>query len=422
MTWDTTRAGVQVFRYEDPIEGFHGFCVYDRDDSRIAAGGCRVERGLTEEKLALLAKQMTTKERVLGLAVDGAKCGIDYDPRSPGKSAALRRFLRFLRGELEVRFSMGSDMGTRWNELEELAVGEGLLSIKVCIQAAQELAPDDFTARLRLLDGSVGASTLGERRAGHALACAVLAAARHRGLRRSRLTYALQGFGNVGRATAQTLATEGVRLVAVADEYGCIVRPAGLDVSDLLARDPAQPLAEQRGSTRAPREHVSRIPADVCILAATEDVLCEEDVADVAAPIVVVGANCGLRPAVEDALCRRSVMVLPDIIGGIGGPASMEALFGPPHPPGSPGEVMAAVRQCMDALVDDVLCTAHSRGTTPRKVAEELAAHTLASKDLRPYGHSVYLPLRQRHRAPLPRHEKEPYQAGDTVAAPTARA
>ncbi len=79
------------------VEGFRGWVAFAGSERRLTAGGLRVQPGLTQETLVALAGAMTLKERLLGLGVDGAKAGIDYDPWSPGKHEALVRFLRFLR-------------------------------------------------------------------------------------------------------------------------------------------------------------------------------------------------------------------------------------------------------------------------------------------------------------------------------------
>src|SRR5262249_27624090 len=108
----------QILEYTDPVKGNRGYLVYDRTDCRIAAGGCRMQPGVTAETFTDLAARMTLKQRVLGTGVDGAKCGIDYDPRSPDRLEVLTRFVGWLSGQLRHRFSMGCDMGTRFEELE----------------------------------------------------------------------------------------------------------------------------------------------------------------------------------------------------------------------------------------------------------------------------------------------------------------
>ena len=55
---------------------------------------------------------MTRKMKIADLRVDGAKCGIDYDPSSPGKEAAVSRFAELARVErlaLEEGVGMQSD-------------------------------------------------------------------------------------------------------------------------------------------------------------------------------------------------------------------------------------------------------------------------------------------------------------------------
>lgn len=103
-----------VLEYVDSATGgASGYLLNDRTDCRLAAGRCRMQPGLTVDTLVALADRMTLKQRVLGLNVDGAQCGIDFDPQAPGSRQLLTRFLDFLRPQLETRFSMGCDMGTR---------------------------------------------------------------------------------------------------------------------------------------------------------------------------------------------------------------------------------------------------------------------------------------------------------------------
>lgn len=70
-----------VAHYVDPVEGFAGYVALAGTKQRLGAGGFRVQEGLDEETIVRLAEAMARKERLLGLGVDGAKAGIDYDPR-----------------------------------------------------------------------------------------------------------------------------------------------------------------------------------------------------------------------------------------------------------------------------------------------------------------------------------------------------
>jgi glutamate dehydrogenase (NAD(P)+) len=84
------------------------------------------------------------------------------------------------------------------------------------------------------------------------------------------------------------------------------------------------------------------------------------------------------------------VLVVPDFIGGIGGSASMETLFGPVSPP-SLDAVLRDLGHLMRELVTDVADTAQRAGTSPRRAALDIAAHNVTSDGDRPYGHCRYL-------------------------------
>lgn len=381
--------------YVDPTENFRGYLAMHGDEHRLAAGGFRVQPGLTAECLVRLAQAMKLKERLLGLAVDGAKVGIDYDPRSPGRYGAMRRFLRFLRPYLAERLSLGPDMGTNWGELEHLAHEEGMVSVKHAIALAQGLSEHDFLARIRLLDNAVGGATLGERRAGHALAEAGLAAAEMSEMAGCSIRVGIQGFGTLGRGAARSLMEAGVDIVAVSDEH-CCLQAEPLDVGALLASPPGVPLSRvARSSERlVPRGEIFATPLDLLVLAACENAMNEEQVPLLSARAVVVGANLGLPQSVETLLHQQRIAVVPDFVGGCGGSASMDALFGPESAP-TPEQVLRHVGARMRQLVHHVLKRSEQEGITSRRAGLDLAG-TAPSPDRssRPYGH--WRPLQTR--------------------------
>lgn len=370
---DRCPTGPVVFRYRDPVANFGGYLAIDGQHNALAAGGFRVQPGLGAQTVARLAQAMTLKQRLLGLGVDGAKCGIDFDPADPGKQGAMRRFLRFLRPHLLTRFSMGPDMGTAWDEIECLARAEGIPSVKIAIAGAQGLPEAEVLRRIQLLDVDVGGATLGQRRAGHGLAHAALAAAGGRD--GAGLRVGVQGFGTLGRAAIQSLAASGARIVAVADEHGALVDQGGLDVGRLLTLAPQAPVAAAWPQRRAARSAVFHTSVDLLVLAACQNAMSAEQATALPADVgaVVVGANLGLAPEVEDLLARRGIVVVPDFVGGCGGSASMSALFGPPGCP-TPDEFLDRLGGSMRALVHRVLDRAAAADLTPRAAALALCA------------------------------------------------
>lgn len=367
------------------MEGFSGWLAYASHRHRLAAGGLRVQAGLAEATVLRLAETMECKERLLGLAVDGAKAGIDYDPRAPGKRQALQRFVRFLRPHLRQRLSLGPDMGTTWHEIEEVARDVGLTSVKASVARAQGLDESEFRRRVRLLEDPVRGLTLGERRAGHALAHAALAAALDAGLCVPSLKVGIQGFGTLGRAAALSLHEAGTTVTAVADEHGCVVRHRGLDIDSLLPMPRHEPVTTGPvpRSAAGARELLFEIPLDVLVLAASESSvdLAQAQCLDVS--VVVVGANLGLSRVLEEHLHERGVVVVPDFVGGCGGSASMDALFGAASCP-SPAQVLDQLGARMRHLVTEVLRRSRELVVTPRE-----AALSMCRRDVppgRPYG------------------------------------
>lgn len=373
-----------LIEYGDPVDGTRGWLVYRGARPRIAAGGCRLQPGLDAATLGTLADRMALKQRVLGINVAGAKCGLDLDPGAPAKSAVLGRFIAFLREELATRYSMGPDMGTGWLELNRHAAAVGLPSIKYAIRTAQRLSDDEFERRMAVLEAPVRGIPVSARRAGHALAHAAIAAARCT----DTLTVALQGFGNLGRGAACALREDGARVVAVGDEHGAVANPAGVDVPAMLGSPPGTPVPAMGSGGRATQ--LFTVPADVLILAGPADALTPAQAARVQVSTVVVGANCGLSEDAEQALAARDVVVVPDFIGGIGGSASMEVLFGPRECPG-PQRVLDALATLMNDLVADIVAQARRSGVSPRATAMRLAVDSTVDPESPPYGSCRYL-------------------------------
>lgn len=377
-----------VVRYVDPVRGFCGFLALDGLENTLAAGGFRVQPGLTEETVAQLAQAMTLKQRLLGLGVDGAKCGIDYDPRAADKLQAMGGFLRFLRPHLLERLSLGPDIGSTWAEIESLGRQLGVGSVKIAIARAQGLSGADFRARIGKLDETVGAATLGQRRAGHALAHAALAATERVTTAGRAARVGIQGFGTLGRAAALSLVEAGARVTALADEHGCLLADRGLDVAALSDAPHGTPLTRSAGPADVvrPRDAVLEAPVDTLVLAAHEDALSRDQAARLASSVraLAVGANLGLAEHVEEGLHARGILVVPDFVGGCGGSASMDALFGPARCP-SATAVLRSVGVSMRALVHEILDVSDTRQIPPRQAALAVC-NARPSIRPRPYG------------------------------------
>jgi glutamate dehydrogenase/leucine dehydrogenase len=211
-----------VFEYIDPLEGFKGWFVRDRICHRLCAGGMRVQKGLSCERLIDMARNMTRKMQIANLRVDGAKSGIDYDPGAPGKTEAVARFLLAIRTYIESSYSMGPDLNMEMEELENIAQKAGIPSVKMAIACAQGWDLEYYLERSSILRHEVDGSSVSRLRAGYGLASAVLAVLDYLEINNTQATVAIQGFGTLAKAAASRLDKAGVRIIGIADIEKCL--------------------------------------------------------------------------------------------------------------------------------------------------------------------------------------------------------
>jgi len=378
-----------VVEYHDPIEDFRGWLVIDGLNHSLAAGGLRVQKSLTLEHLKKMARNMTKKMRVWGMPINGAKSGLDYDPTSPGKDEAIRRFMLAIKPYMAERYSMGGDLNTWMPRLDAIARSIGLPSIKIAISKAQRLDLSAFEERYQILDRPViGDWTLGKLRAGYAVGMAALAVLDHKGIPYRKGKVAVQGFGTLAKAALVGLREAGVKVTALADADRCLLAQTqqGLDLDALLETNAVllSSMDAGRGVAAIPPEAVLSADVDVLVLAAIENSITEDNTSVVRARSVVPGANLAVSSAAQEHLHSRGVEVLPCFVAGSGGSVAMNGLFGPAEPP-DPHQVLDYVRTAMSRMIERILRESQTEGLTPTQVAERMVAEEPKVDRDRPY-------------------------------------
>jgi len=140
---------------------------------------------------------------------------------------------------------------------------------------------------------------------------------------------AVQGFGNVGSATAKWLAREGCKIIAVSDISGGVYNSNGLDIEALLNYRNGEGGgfvagfkgggAMGNGNAKLANAELLALPCDILVPAAMEDQLTAGNAAQVKAKIIVEGANGPTTPEADKILRDNGVYVIPDILANIGG-------------------------------------------------------------------------------------------------------
>ena len=290
----------RIIHIHRPSVELKAIVVVDNTSCGAAIGGVRMAADVTVEECFRLARAMTWKNAAAGLRHGGGKSVIAADPRMPAgdKENLVRAFAGAIRDIVD--YIPGPDMGT--NEL--------------CMGWVK-----DETGRAVGLPRAIGGIPLDEIGAtGFGLTSCVDVAAGFIGLNLGGARVVVQGFGAVGKHAARFLGQKGAILVGASDSKGTLADPAGLDIAALAK------LKEEGGSLRdhprgenLPGDAVIDIDCDIWIPAARPDVVNAGNVARLRTRLVAQGANIPCTEEAEQALHRRSILVLPDFIANAGG-------------------------------------------------------------------------------------------------------
>ena len=391
MFTNTEKESDLIVEYTDPLEGFKGWLVIDSMTHKLAAGGLRVQQGLTCECVQRLAATMTLKMRIAGIRADGAKSGIDYDPGSPGKQEALFRFMRAIKPYMEERYSMGPDLNTTMPELDAVCQRLGLPSIKNAVARNQQLDNEAFAQRTALLAAPCGHATLGRLRSGAGLAASCLATLEFLGIPPQKGTVAIQGFGGLAAGAAYLLHKAGVRIVGLADREKSLFSINGtpLDIPALLSsQDNGEkgiiPTEENPKAAYSDNQKIYDLSCDIFVPAAIEKAIDKEVAEHIQVKAIASGANLAVTEEAEQILHKRAIPVIPDMVAGCGGSLSMEGLYGPDTPP-TAEEVLHHVDRKTRNIVMAMLQRSAQEHISPREAALRICSETKLYPDSKPY-------------------------------------
>jgi glutamate dehydrogenase/leucine dehydrogenase len=328
--------------------GLEAVVVIDNVALGPAIGGVRVSPAVTPEEVRRLARTMTLKNSIAGLAHGGGKAGIVADPRSPQKEHIFRIFAKLIR------------------ELEEYIPGPDLGSDEECMAWVY-----DETGRAAGLPEEIGGLPLDKLGAtGYGLAACAEVACPFAGMEIKGARIAVQGFGSVGKAAARFLSERGAILVAASDTGGAIYNPDGIDVMHLVeTKLDTDSVVNYAQGKRLTADEIFGLDADILIPAATADVINERNVSAIKARLILQGANIPATAAAEKALHERGVLSVPDFIANAGGVimAAME------YEKRTEKEAFAAIEERIKKNTALILDKMKKECKLPRDAARELA-------------------------------------------------
>lgn len=300
-----------LVRDDGSVETFTGFRVQHDNSRGPMKGGLRYHPHVDPDEVNALAALMTWKTAVVNVPFGGAKGGISCDPSSLSDAelqSLTRGFVQKMHDLIGPQRDIPApDMGTNARTMgwivDEYSKFHGW-------------SPAVVTGKPVELGGSLGRDAA----TGRGLLFATECLLRDLGREVKDMTFAIQGFGNVGSWAARLLHAEGGRVVAVSDVGGAVRNPAGLDVPALVQQvERTGFVSGFSGGEAFSAAALLAEPCDVLVPAALGGVLTRDTAAEVRAPIIIEGANHPTDPDADEILERRGVTVLPDIYANAGG-------------------------------------------------------------------------------------------------------
>ncbi|MCZ7356352.1 MAG: Glu/Leu/Phe/Val dehydrogenase [Candidatus Methanoperedens sp.] len=145
-------------------------------------------------------------------------------------------------------------------------------------------------------------------------------ALKKKGLDRSQVDLAVQGFGNVGENAARILHERGYKVIAVSDSKGGIINKEGLDIPEVMKhKNQTGSVVDFAGSTNITNEELLTCECDILVPAALSEQLHEGNAGDVKSKIVLELANAPTTIEADEILAEKKIMLIPDILANAGG-------------------------------------------------------------------------------------------------------
>jgi glutamate dehydrogenase/leucine dehydrogenase len=270
-------------------------------------GGIRFHPNVSLDEVRALATLMSVKTAAVGLELGGGKGGIVVDPRALSE-AELEELARDYARQLAPHIGAGKDIPAPDVNTNAKIIDWMVDEFEKTVGRKE---PGSFTGKSMEGGGSEGR----EAATGRGGVIVLAEYLKAQGLLDKPLTVALQGYGNVGRFFAQILGElyPNLKLIAVANSKHTWLQSDGIDAAAVT--DPAMLSDAQQ----LPSGDIIGVQADILVLAALEDAVTGDNVAQVRAATIVELANGPVTEAAQQALQAAGKTVLPDIVANAGG-------------------------------------------------------------------------------------------------------
>lgn len=311
------------------VDALHSFTITISDGQSFSAyraqhsnklgpykGGIRFHPEVDENEVLALAILMSLKTAAVGLPLGGGKGGVALNPKLLTKSelekvsrAYVHQLLPHIGPDKDIP---APDVNTNPQIMDWMADEYSRLT--------GDTTKASFTGKSVGRGGSKGRNSA----TGHGGVIALAQLLRLMGKETQKLSFAVQGFGNVGSffAAIGTSRYPHWRLVAASDSSATLQNSNGLDAKALANfKLSGGSFADSKfhSTTIAKPEAVVGVEADVLVLAALGGALNKGNADQVRSSVLVELANGPINKDAYSLLISKDKIILPDIIANSGG-------------------------------------------------------------------------------------------------------
>ena len=320
---------------------FHGFRVQFNSNRGPYKGGIRFHKQVDMDEVKALAFWMAIKCAVADIPMGGGKGGVEVDPKKLSEKeleGLSRAYVRAIASDIGPEVDVPApDVNTtpqimKWMVNEYIKYQKSKIKNKLDEKEEQKLM-GTFTGKPLDFGGSEG-RTEATGRGGSYVLLALLAKLNSKfKIQNSKLTVAVQGFGNVGFYIAKFLYKAGFRVVALSDSRGAIVvKDMNKDSfnPDLVLQCKKEKgllshcycvgsVCDLKNGGSITNEELLELPVDILVPSALENQITSENAERIKAKVILEMANGPTTPEADNVLYNKGTVIVPDVLANSGG-------------------------------------------------------------------------------------------------------
>ncbi len=294
------------------VKVFTGYRVQHNVARGPAKGGIRYHPNVTVDEVKALATWMTWKCATVNIPFGGGKGGVICDPKRMSKAELERMTRRYTSEILPV---IGPE--------QDIPAPDVYTDAQTMAWIMDTYSMTKGYSTLGVVTGkpvSIGGSEGRKEATARGVLVAVEEACKVKKMSLRGAAVAIQGFGNAGSMVAKLFAEKKARIVAISDSRGGVFNSRGIDpLKAMRYKERSGTVVGMPGTSRISNDDLLTMKCDILIPAALENVITLNNVDQIKAKIVAEAANGPTTPHADEALARKGVMLLPDILANAGG-------------------------------------------------------------------------------------------------------